>query len=279
MPEVDLKSNRNVHQWTLKDSSLIGVEINGPERALGTFQKFSDPEWCLESLAIAFISSVDSDKILRTFAARCETALDTLENHCSRTAQSSRGGCSRQVYKIGKLAVKKGTGVLLRVREPTEAKGKAAKAVLNHPIRILIMNCQSIKNKKAGLHTIIVLAKPGIILGNESWLTPNIKNSEIFLDSFDAVRKYRASDAHGGVFIAFKRDLLCTETPELDTNCEIVWCKMNIFGCRTLYLGSFYRPLTRLIMIILRSLTHPYLGLCRIETLMFWSEEISIAAI
>ena len=104
------------------------------------------------------------------------------------------------------------------------------------------MNCQSIKNKKAELHTIIDSAKPDIILGNESWLTPEIKNSEIFPDSFDAVRKDRASDAHGGVFIAFKRDLLCTETPELDTNCEIVWCKLNIIGCRTLYLGSFYRP-------------------------------------
>ena len=78
--------------------------------------------------------------------------------------------------------------------------------------------------------------------GNESWLTPDIKNSEIFPDSFDAVRKDRASDAHGGVFIAFKCNLLCTETPELDTNCEIVWCKLNIIGCRTLYLGSFYRP-------------------------------------
>ena len=42
--------------------------------------------------------------------------------------------------------------------------------------------------------------------------------------------------------IAFKRDLLCTETSELDTNCEIVRCKMNIIGCRTLYFGSFYRP-------------------------------------
>ena len=77
---------------------------------------------------------------------------------------------------------------------------------------------------------------------NESWLTPDIKNSEISPDSFDAVRKHRASDAHGGVFIAFKRDLLCTETLELDTNWEIVWCKLNIIGCRTLYLGSFYRP-------------------------------------
>ena len=79
-------------------------------------------------------------------------------------------------------------------------------------------------------------------MGNESWLTPDIKNSEIFPDSFDAVRKDRASDAHGGVFIAFKDDLLCTETPELDTNCEIIWCKLNIIGCRTLNLGSFYRP-------------------------------------
>ena len=61
------------------------------------------------------------------------------------------------------------------VQEPKEAKGKAAKAVLNHPLRILIMNCQSIKNKKAELHTIINSAKPDIILGNESWLTRPLK--------------------------------------------------------------------------------------------------------
>ena len=77
-------------------------------------------------------------------------------------------------------------------------------------------------------------------LGRKATKSTNQK-SEIFPDSFDAVWKDRASDAHGGVFIAFKSDLLCTETPELDTNCEIVWCKLNIIGCRTLYLGSFYR--------------------------------------
>ena len=75
----------------------------------------------------------------------------------------------------------------------------------------------------------------------------------MFPESFDAVQKDKASDAHGGVFIAFKRELLCTEPPEPDTNCEIIWCKMNIIGCRTLYLGSFYRPPTRLTMITLRS--------------------------
>ena len=47
----------------------------------------------------------------------------------------------------------------------------------------LIMNCQSIKNKKAEIHTVIESAKPDIILGNESWLTPDIRNSEIFPES------------------------------------------------------------------------------------------------
>lgn len=28
----------------------------------------------------------------------------------------------------------------------------------------------------------------------------------------------------------------------MDTKCELVWCKLNTIGCRTLYLGSFYRP-------------------------------------
>ena len=52
------------------------------------------------------------------------------------------------------------------VQETKEAKEKAAKAALNHPLRILIMNCQAIKNKKAELYTIINSAKPDIILGN-----------------------------------------------------------------------------------------------------------------
>ena len=33
---------------------------------------------------------------------------NTLENDCTRTAQSSRGGCSRRVHKIVYLAVNKG---------------------------------------------------------------------------------------------------------------------------------------------------------------------------
>ena len=35
------------------------------------------------------------------------------------------------------------------VQESKEAKGKATKAALNHPLKFLIMNFQLIKNKKA----------------------------------------------------------------------------------------------------------------------------------
>ena len=69
--------------------------------------------------------------------------------------------------------------------------------------------------------------------------------TEFFQTLLTLSGKTRVGDAHGGVFIAFRRDLLCTEAPELDTDCEIIRCKLNIIGCRTLYLGSFYRPPNR----------------------------------
>ena len=71
------------------------------------------------------------------------------------------------------------------MQQPKEAKSKTKKAVLNHPFRILIMNCQSIKNKKAEIHAVIDSAKPDIILGNESWLTLEIKNSEIIVSNIN----------------------------------------------------------------------------------------------
>ncbi|MES9904902.1 MAG: reverse transcriptase family protein [Sedimenticola sp.] len=103
------------------------------------------------------------------------------------------------------------------------------------------MNCQSIKNKKPELFSIIDSSKPDIIFGSESWLTPNIANSEIFPENYDAFRKDR-NDGHGGVFLAHKKEFVCSATPELQSNCESVWCKLEIVGCKTLYLCSFYRP-------------------------------------
>ena len=78
------------------------------------------------------------------------------------------------------------------------------------------MNCRSIKSKKPELQTIVDTAKPVNILGCEPWLSPDIANSEIFPEGFDAVRKDRVGDAHWGVFVCFKKDLICTEVPTVN---------------------------------------------------------------
>ena len=99
------------------------------------------------------------------------------------------------------------------VQQSKEAKTK--KAHLDHPLRMLIINCQSIKKKKAELHGVIDSAKPDIILGNELWLFPNIRNSESVPEHFDAIRKDRVDDTQGVVFYCFQA------LPALHGNSEI----------------------------------------------------------
>ena len=60
-------------------------------------------------------------------------------------------------------------------------------------------------------------------------------------DSLGAVRKDSANDVHGGFFITLKC-YLCNERLELYSHYKIVLCKLNIIGCRTLYIGSFHTP-------------------------------------
>ena len=61
-------------------------------------------------LAIAFSQRA----LLESGLVDCHRCHFTLENHCTRTAQSSRGGCSRQVHTIEYIAVEKGT-ILVKI--------------------------------------------------------------------------------------------------------------------------------------------------------------------
>jgi hypothetical protein len=42
------------------------------------------------------------------------------------------------------------------------------------PLRILVVNCQSIKNKKQELDNLVETSKPDIMIGTESWLSNDI---------------------------------------------------------------------------------------------------------
>ena len=45
----------------------------------------------------------------------------------------------------------------------------------------------------------------------------------------------------GGVFILVRNSLICTEQPQFQTNCEILWVKVEITGNRPLFIGAYYR--------------------------------------
>ena len=46
----------------------------------------------------------------------------------------------------------------------------------------------------------------------------------------------------GGVIIAAKDDYICNEVAELHTKCEIAWMRLEIAGCKPLYICGYYKP-------------------------------------
>jgi hypothetical protein len=61
------------------------------------------------------------------------------------------------------------------------------------------------------------------------------------------VRRYQRSDRNvsaGGTLIAVKDTFITTSIPELHTDCEIVWCKLELVGHKSIYLSSYYNPRT-----------------------------------
>ena len=83
--------------------------------------------------------------------------------------------------------------------------------------------------------------RPDIIIGNETWLTPEVNNSELGLNDFDIFRRDRETKKGGGVLIAVKRDLCC-EQHHFSKDAELIFCKVNLKGRKPLVIGSAYRP-------------------------------------
>ena len=84
---------------------------------------------------------------------------------------------------------------------------KYGKAKSPNQHKTLVINFQSIKNKTADLEVLLNKEDPDIISGSETWLNPNIYNSEIFNSNYEIFRKDR-SDKHGGVLLAIKSSLI-----------------------------------------------------------------------
>ena len=110
------------------------------------------------------------------------------------------------------------------------------------PLTILNVNCQSVKSKVPQFLNLIESTEPDIILGTESWLSPDIHDSECFQSGYSVYRKDR--NVHGGgVFILVRSTITSTEVVEIEPKAEEIWVKVSLEGSRDFYVVCcHYRP-------------------------------------
>ena len=115
-------------------------------------------------------------------------------------------------------------------------------------LKVLCIKCQSIQSaeKRARFYALLELHKADIAEGTESWLHKDILDSEVFPSSLGynlPIRRDRSTASKGdGVFILVSQRLVVSEQPQLSTNCEIVWAKVEIVGTKPLLIAAYYRP-------------------------------------
>ena len=96
-------------------------------------------------------------------------------------------------------------------------------------------------NKQEEIYHLLYSTKTYVIVGTESWLTPDIKDHEVFPPDFTVYRLDREIGRGGGVFIAVRADVVSLREKDLETECEILWIKLNIASNKNLYIGAYYR--------------------------------------
>ena len=107
-------------------------------------------------------------------------------------------------------------------------------------LKIVSINFRSIVKNRDRLGVFLKCVDPDIILGSETHLIEGIA-TPTELSGYSVQRRDRDT-RDGGVLIAAKKDLLLIREYELETDCEDMFCKINIAGSKTLHLGAFYRP-------------------------------------
>jgi hypothetical protein len=108
-------------------------------------------------------------------------------------------------------------------------------------IKVLVINFQSIRNKKEEFGTLVDQVDPDIVLGTETWLSPLIANSEIIPEGYEPYRKDREGDQHGGVFILVKKHLI-SERITIQEAGESVFATVELSNNCPLIIGAIYRP-------------------------------------
>ena len=117
---------------------------------------------------------------------------------------------------------------------------------LKHALfKVLNINFRSLNNPQTRdeFHTLLDQTNPAIVIESETWLNSDINNAEIFPDDmgFEMFRRDR-SFRGGGVLILVSKRYIVHREDQFETECEILWVKIEIKGPKPLHIAAFYRP-------------------------------------
>ena len=128
----------------------------------------------------------------------------------------------------------------------TPAKKKHPKDLRKNdsPIKITLINFQSIRVKKSLFYTFIDANKPDIIVGTETWLTAEIHDNDIFPPElgYTVYRRDRIDKRGGGVIILVNSKFIFVLRSESNTNCENLGVQLNLAGAKSVLIGAYYKP-------------------------------------
>jgi len=121
-------------------------------------------------------------------------------------------------------------------------KSKVDRSTQHNKLRIMCANCRSICNKTSELEVCIHDVTPDIVIGSESWLSKEIKTSEIFPPGYQQNVYRKDRNRHGGgVFIAAQNTVTMWEVKGNHPNCELLWTELKTRN-KNVIIGSAYRP-------------------------------------
>ncbi|KAK6186985.1 hypothetical protein SNE40_006239 [Patella caerulea] len=132
--------------------------------------------------------------------------------------------------------------------------GKNSSNTSSHKVKdkltILIINFQSVRNKRTELHNIISSCAPDIIIGSETHTDNDFHNAQFLPPNIPAEHKYQIfrkdrkeliNKSGGGVTIMVRPDLPAEECLDLDSTCEIKWAKVRTSSNEAILIGAYYR--------------------------------------